>query len=57
MMHEANLSIFDKKIIADSLPRKQSFEKFITEGLVKPLIINQNKVKEQTGDEQETRFW
>ena len=41
MMHEANLSILDKKLIADSLPRsKQSFEKFITEGLVKPLIIN-----------------
>lgn len=41
MMHEANLSAFDKKLIADGLPRSsENFEKFITEGLVKPLIGN-----------------
>ena len=41
MMHEANLTIFDKKLIENGLPRSnKNFEKFITEGLVKPLIIN-----------------
>ena len=45
MMYEANLSLFEKKLVADGLPRNsENFEKFITEGLVKPIIKTQDKI-------------
>ena len=59
MMYQAGMTMHEQNLISKALPSGfgESFERFITEGLVKPINATQKSIKKQLGKERKTQFW